>query len=475
MNVAIPFVGPSYKVRSASINAQRCVNLYLEPGGPDGKSPAALLRTPGLRVVLTMPNAPAEIRDMCKFKKTLIVVSGDTVYSVDRDFKITEVGKLGTIAGPVAIISSTNQYIIVDGVTGWVYDLPSNVFAQISSEAFPKGARMVSYLDGMAVVEAPNSAQFSFSKIGDFRVWDGLDFASTEGAPDNIVGHITSHRDIWFLGDDTSEVWTNTEGGLARAGAAFMEVGCAAPFSPCKADNSVFWIGKDENGQGVVWRAQDFRPVRVSDFGVEYALSTYRRIDDARGFVYQQEGHLFYVLMFPSADATWVYDIATGAWHERASWNETTGTFHRHRANCHEFFAGLNLVGDYENGSVYAFDLNEYTDNGAPLVALRTTPALSNQQMQVFYSSLQIDIESGIGLTDGQGSEPKLMMRYSDDSARTWSNRREASMGKMGEYCTRVRFNRLGRGRNRVWEITVSDPVKVVITGAFCTMEAGNA
>lgn len=470
----VSFVGAAYKARSSSINTQRCVNLFLEPGGPDAKSPAALIGTPGLRRLQELPNAPAEIRGLQRFKKRLFVVSGNKVYSFNEAWERTEVGTIGTSTGPVSTVVSTSQMMLVDGATGYVYDEPSNAFVEITDVEFPKGARRASYLDGMGIVESTGTEQFSFSKIGDFRQWDGLDFASAEGAPDNIVSHIVDHRELWLFGESTTEIYVNTSDGLARNGNAFVEVGCAAAFSPAKLDNSIMWLGRDEAGQGTIWRAQDYRPVRVSDFGVEFAIGKYSRIDDAIAYRYQQDGHLFYVLTFPTADATWVYDVATNSWHERAGLRTSDGSLHRHRSNCHEFFAGVHVVGDFENGRMYALDLNVFDDDGVPQMALRQSATLAENQRQIFYGTLQVDIEPGVGLADGQGADPKMMLRYSDDAGRTYSNRRESTMGKIGETLARCRWNRLGRGRNRVWEVSITDPVKRIITGAYCVLGMGS-
>lgn len=474
--VAIPFVGPAYRARSLNINAQRCVNFYLEAGGPNGR-PAALLGTPGLVRKLVLPNAPCEVRCAEVFKGELWVVGGNKLYSITKSWVPTERGTLDTSYGQVSIQANSTQLMMVDGVAGYIWDKTSGEFSRISDPEFPAGARTVSYLDSYFIAETPDTEQFSISALGDGLEWDGTDFTSAEGAPDNIVTHLTDHRQLWVLGETTVQIYENTGNAsfpLEASGTAFIEVGCVAPGSACRFDNSVVWLGQDENGQGIVWRAANYNPSRMSDHGLEYAMSQMERIDDARAFTYQQDGHTFFVLTFPSADQTWHYDAATGSWAERAWFDKSTGSLHRHRANCHAAFAGQNIVGDWQNGMLYALDLAAYTDDGEPILSLRAAPTINEDQAFLFFGSLQVDIEAGVGLPTGQGELPTMMLRYSDDGGHTWSNRREASMGRIGQYGARAKWNRLGRGRNRVFEISISDPVKRVVLGAYADVQKGS-
>jgi hypothetical protein len=202
-------------------------------------------------------------------------------------------------------------------------------------------------------------------------------------------------------------------------------------------------------------------------------------MSDAIGYTYQQDGHAFYVLIFPTAQTTWVYDVATGAWHERAGW--LNGNFVRHRSNCQAVYDGQIVVGDFENGNIYAFDLTDYSDNGQIQKWLRSWRALptgTNNLKRTAQHSLQIDCESGVGTNTGQGSDPQMMLRWSDDGGHTWSNEHWTSMGKIGEYYRRVIWRRLGmtlKLRDRVYEISGTDPVKLAIMGAELNVTPTNA
>jgi hypothetical protein len=244
-------------------------------------------------------------------------------------------------------------------------------------------------------------------------------------------------------------------------------------------DNSVFWLGADARGRGIVYRTNGYKGQRISTHAVEWQIQQYTDISDALAYTYQQDGHTFYVLIFPTANTTWVYDAATQAWHERAGWDN--GEFTRHRSNCQVVYNNEIIVGDYENGNLYAFDLTDYSDNGDIQKWLRTWRALptgTNNLKRTSQHTLQIDCEAGVGINDGQGSNPQMMLRWSDDGGHTWSNEHWMSMGKIGEYYNRAFARRMGmtlKLRDRVYELSGTDPVKIAIMGAQLNVTPTNA
>lgn len=244
-------------------------------------------------------------------------------------------------------------------------------------------------------------------------------------------------------------------------------------------DNSLFWLGADARGQGIVFRANGYSGQRISTHAVEYAIQSYGTISDAIGFTYQQDGHSFYVLTFPTAQRTWVFDVATSAWHERAGF--ANGQFIRHRANCQTFFNNQVVVGDFQNGKIYAYDLDVFADDNLPQKWLRSWRALptgQNNLKRTAQHALQLECETGVGLVTGQGNDPKVMLRFSDDGGHTWSNEKWAGMGKMGNYGFRAFWRRLGmtdKLRDRVYEVSGTDPVKIAIMGAELALSGTNA
>jgi hypothetical protein len=472
MRVRIPFVGPSATARSINADVQRSLNCYVEMDSASPRAPIALYGTPGLRKVATLPTGP--VRACITEGGYVWALAGNTVYRVSSAYVVTTVGTISTSAGEVGMASNGSEIIIVDGVGGYLVTVATATLAIIADADFPAGVKRATYQDGYFVVTGDGSQSFYISGLINGGAWDGLDFASAEGSPDNTVGVISDHRELWLFGANSAEVWVNTGSGdfpFERSGNTFIEHGCAAAGSITKLDNTVFWLGADDRGTGIVWRADGYTPLRISTHATEVAFSGYT-LSDAHGWSYQQDGHGFYVLHFPTDGKTWVYDVATQLWHERA-YRESGGSLTQWRANCHAMLGGLHLVGDSDDGRLYVLDTECYTDDGDAILRLRTTQTQEQLQNRIFYTDLQVDMETGIGLASGQGEDPLLMMRYSNDGGHTWSNIKTATLGKLGEYGARCRFMRLGAGRNRTWEISMTDPVKFVVLGAVVEAQTG--
>ena len=373
--------------------------------------------------------------------------------------------------------SNGTTIMLVDGTNGYSVTPGTNSVDQIINAAFT-GADVVYFVDGYFIFNKPGTGQFQITSLYSTSI-DPLDFATAEGSPDLLVTLIVDHREVWLLGENSTEVYFNSGNSdfpFERIQGAFIEQGCAAKFSAAKMDNSVFWLSADDRGQGMVMRAVGYQPQRVSDHALEYAIGQMSRIDDAVAYTYQQEGHSFYVLNFPTANQTWVFDAATNMWHQRTWRNPTTADVGRHRSNCHMAFADANIVGDWENGNLYRMDLDTFTDNGAPIQRIRACPHLSDPDYRYqIFDSLQVDMQTGVGLPSGQGSDPKAMLRWSTDGGHTWSSELWAPIGKLGERRTRVKWRRLGRSRDRVFEVTITDPVRVAIVGASVVVRTGAA
>jgi hypothetical protein len=524
-----PILGSSYVIRSVNAADNRMVNLYPEVIPEGGKEPAYLQRCPGLALQTTIGTGP--IRGLWSLGNYLYVVSGNEFYKLDSNYAPAALNQLlleddslvlledgSTIlledaassvvgfvsgTGPVSMADNGTQIFIAANPDGYIFNTATDTFAQITDPDFP-GAVTVGYLDGYFVFNEPNSQRVWVTSLLDGLSIDPLDFASAEGSPDGLVSLIIDHREAWLFGTNSVEVWYNSGDAdfpLTRIQGAYNEIGCIAPYSVAKMDNSVFWLGADPRGQGVVYRANGYTGVRISTHAVEFAIQSYGNLADAVGYTYQQDGHTFYVLNFTNADTTWVFDAATGAWHERAGFRN--GDFKRHRGNSHARFNGDPVIGDYQNGRLYAFDLDVYADAGAAQKWLRSWRALptgGNDLKRTAHHSLQIDCETGVGLNgydlydevylgtellqilqteNGEdiildlnattGANPQLMLRWSDDGGHTWNGERQVSMGRIGQYGTRAIFRRLGmtlKLRDRVYEISGTDPVKVAIMGA---------
>jgi hypothetical protein len=504
-----PILGSFSAARSPNAAGNQLINLFPEIIPEAGKEPAFLQRAPGLRFLANVGDGP--VRGLWTFGGYGYAVSGDKFYQIDEFWTVTEKGTV-TGSGPVSMIDNGTQLFIAAGADGFIYNASTDVFAQITDPDFP-GASVVGFIDGYFVFIEPNSQKFWVTELLDGTSIDPLDFASAEGSPDDLVSLIVDHREVWLFGQTSVEVWYNAglpDFPLARIQGAFNEIGCAARASVAKLDNGVFWLGADARGRGIVYRSQGYNGQRISTHAVEWQIQQYSDISDATAYTYQQDGHSFYVLNFPSADITWVYDVATQAWHQRAGW--LNNRFTRHRGDCQMAFNAEIVIGDYLAGAIYAYDPTVYTEAGTMQKWLRSWRALptgANNLKRTAQHTLQLDCESGVGLPgydaydiielatedgdiliteDGsilavdtvatRGADPQVMLRWSDDGGHTWSNEHWRSMGRIGETGRRVIWRRLGmttKLRDRVYEVSGTDPVKIAIMGAELILSPTNA
>jgi hypothetical protein len=469
------FIGPSYKHASVNVDAQQCINMYPEInelGRGKEQEVACLMCTPGKRLLVTAGSGPIRGSWYTSTGRAF-VVSGNKLYEISSTWVSTERGTLNSNTGAVSMSDNGLQLVVVDG-DGYYLTLADNTFAEITDEAFP-GASQVVCQDTFFIFIEPNSGQFFKSNSNSIVI--DPEVVSAEGSPDNLVGLISDHRDLWLAGEKSIEVWFNSGDGdfpFRRNEGAFVEIGLAASFSLAKMNNTVFWLGHDDKGQGMVYQAQGYRPQRISTHPIEQAIQSYGDVSNARAWTYQQDGHYFYVLNFPTPSKTWVFDSTTGIWHERAYLSN--GQLYRDRADCHMFAFGKHVVGDYENGNLYELTRDEKTDNGSPIMRRRRAPHLTSDLNRVFYSLFELDAQMGVGLDGvGQGTDPQVMLRYSDDGGHTWSRSSEkwTSLGKIGQTKNRARWRRLGSSRDRIFEVTITDPVDVVLIGAKLEFEKG--
>ena len=544
-----PILGSTYVARSVNAADARMVNLFPEIVPEAGKEPAFLNRAPGLNLLNTIGTGP--IRGLWAFSSndgTGFVVSGTQLFKIDNAYAATLIGNVsGT--GPVSMADNGTQLFIAANGPSYIYNATTNAFGPITDPDFP-GAVTVAYLDGYFVFNEPNSQKMWVTAFLDGTSIDPLEFQQTAASPDGLVAVIANFREVWAFGTNSIEVWSDTAAldfPLERIPGAFNELGCAAPYSIAKMDNSLFWLGRDRRGQGIVYRANGYAGQRISTHAVEWQIQQYSDLTDAVAYTYQQDGHNFYVLIFPTANTTWVYDAATQAWHERAGF--ANGDFTRHRSNCQMSFNNKIVVGDFENGNIYSFDLEDYSDNGQIQKWLRSWRALptgQNNLKRTAQHSLQLDCETGVGLNlfpaydaeeltaeDGNiliaeyvqneitaetgevltteagdgfeplvdaaaypvpfvppmmlstigypaapGYDPQVMLRWSDDGGHTYSNEHWVSIGKIGEYYRRAIWRRLGmtlKLRDRVYEVSGTDPVKIAIMGAELMLSPTNA
>lgn len=484
------FIGGAYQAASITQDDQELINWYPEvdptkaaednpttPGTETGRGVIALYPTPGLDVLIeSFPAREVRGFHVLPGGATLLAVVGGSLYSITTRYVATLVGALSSSVGRVYITDNGVAAYITDGNNRYSYIWGTSTFAVVSDGAF-NGADVCDEVDNFIIYNRPGTNQWGCTNVGAVTS-GGTNLGAKLGYSDNIVSIIADHRQVLILGEVYSERWVNVGSfpfPFAIIPGSSIQHGLQAANSVARLGEGIAYLASDTRGNAtvVMWGASMPSPQRISTFAVENAIQSYSTTDDAIAYSYAQSGHEFYVLTFPTADVTWSFDIATGYWHKRAWRDPNTGIYHRHRSNCAAVFNGQVIVGDYENGKIYAFSQTKYTDDGDPLPCVRRCRHLTSDLKRQFFYDLQIQFQPGVGLQTGQGSDPEFILRWSNDGGFTFGNDHLVKIGKAGKYKHRAIKRRLGYARDRVYEVVITDPVYRAVISANLNASSG--
>ena len=372
------------------------------------------------------------------------------------------------------ILNISKNATATQGTDSFTVNIP--VFGQITDPALLAASR-VAFIEGWLVFSQPGTRTFfTNANVPYTLLFAGSFYALKDSSTDNLVTLFENNRELWLIGERTSEVWYNSGNQnfpFVRIPSIGPQIGCAATHSITRIGPELVWLARNEQGQNIVVKQVNYEWQRISTHAVDHALASYDVVNDAIGYAYEEDGHWFYVLTFPTADVTWVYDGKSGLWHKRLSYDTAAGMYHRHRSNAYCQVADVRLVGDYQNGSIYQMSRNFYSDNGAPIRCQRRAPHVWKKQnrKRIFHGWLQVEFTPGVGLQTGQGNSPQAMLRWSNDGGLTWSNEHWTSIGAAGETRNRAIWRRLGHARDRVYELNYSDPTARDIIGVTLFFE----
>ncbi len=588
-------VGGSYRSASVSADAQMTMNLYVENiESGMGKSTAALYRTPGLKQLYNLGPAGFRGNGLLTINGRTFAVTGTQFIellapNLNPNFVVR--GAIVNDGKPIFAAVSQTQVVFVSAGNMYVFTLATNAFAQV--QAFDQNTGLgllgtpaqVRFADGFFFCLIANSSQIQVSNPGDGSTWQGVAQTTVSVFPDSVAAIFENQRLLWVFGATATQPYFDSGNfpfPYDVIQGAKIEQGIAAPASPVKADNSIFWMGQDERGSGIFWRADGYTPRRISTHAMEYEWSTYPTIADLVTYSYQEQGHTFIVLNFPTAQKTWCYDVATGEWLQKGFWNAQAGNFTMHRAFCHTFNPALggHLVGDPTTGAVYQQSSGILSDFGNPIRRVRRAPHIAKEEARIFHAELQVAVETGLGpqfqgaavptiipMLDASGAlrsfqmgengifqapldpagdissaetlfindeanttswritisalgvisatlqaryidsypvaipfvsilgdqnwtlellnlgggiadlvaipqgivgrGPLMTLKWSNDGGHSWSDGIDRDCGQAGEYRTRVIWRRLGQARDRVYEISMTDPADWKIVDAY--------
>jgi len=458
--------GQSRQERSLPFNAERNMNFFTVTD-ESGKESTSNYGTPGLGLFSDYGVGP--VRN-CFYSSTgrAFFISGGILYESFSSGSAVSRGTLQNSSGNLTIDENPFQLGICDGNFVYMFTYATNTFVKVTDPDLP-AAGSICFLDGYFIINKVGTGQFYISALNDGTSWDALDFATAESSPDALYRVISAVGQLWLLGTETGEIWTNTGDSafpFERISGAKMEMGIASPYTAVAVDNSLFWLGQDRRGRGVVYRARGFQPQRISTNAIEYALQKVADLSQITAYTYQQDGHVFYVLTGGGLETTLVYDISTQLWHERG-FLESNGTYGLHLGACCMFAFGKILLGSRLDGKLYEMSFDYKDDDGTPIRRERIFTHISDEGKNLRYSSLDVGFEVGVGTQTGQGYDPQAYLYISKDGGRTWSDGYPRPIGKVGKYNTKVCWRRIAVDRQMTFKLVVSDPVWCAITGAY--------
>lgn len=520
--VSFGFVGPSYNYPTVKFDCQRCVNMYVETSeDPNSEEQQALITVPGKAVKwnITPPRGVGTRRMyVLRGSQRLFAVIGSGFYELFDNGLFIQRFQLATVEGRVEIDDNGRQMMIVDGTRTYMFTLedrlnhpantmynPSEGTVEVINPAPPPDT-IVQTVDQLPISSSVTfqDGYFLFNEVGTYRMYawnpdfpilpgfyadsngnfpfNSTSFGLCDTTADSVTNLASNLQNIFIFGTRSYEVWYNaarpeTLFPYDRMSNTTYEIGCIAPRSLATGLNTIYFVGGSPNGYGSIYRTSGSSPVRISTAPIEYYLNSLTDISDAIGYVYHESGHDFYCVTFPTGNKTFCYDLKENCWHERMSLNLFNGHEDRDRAQFGAFFKNENYVGDWQTGKIYHTSLEYFVDDQLPLIRKRVSPHVHSQQNRVAYSRLSFDVLVGTAKTEGppgspvQGSDPKAMIRYSDDAGFTWSNELWMTLGKRGHFRQVSNLWKLGISRNRVFEWSCSEPIMTQIYGAYVTVE----
>ena len=469
------FVGASYISQAITADQEDLINWYPERMESQGATTEmALYPTPGVDLLSTAAAGAGRAHLFMDGREYAVI--GSVFYEIDSAGAQTNRGTVAIDGNPATISSNGDggaQIFITSGTNGYIFDLLTSAFSQV---AFLNGkATFGDQLDGYFLVLDASTSTFYISNLLDGTTWDPLDFAQRSIAPDPWVSMKVLNRYVYLLGEQTSEAWYNTGASpfpFAPHPSGFMQYGISAPYSRAIIGNQLCWVGGSKDGRANILSVTGFTPEVISTYPLQFAISNYQTIEDAQGDSYSDLGHNFYIVTFPSVGITWAFDTETRLWAKRGTWIDEDSEYSVWRPRWHAFAFGQHRMLDAETGAVYNMSSEFLADvDDRAIRRLRRAPALMDENERVFYSKFSVDLQPATTtVISGQGEDPQIGMRFSDDGGQTWSSEQWRSAGRIGQYLIRVEWNRLGCGRRRVFEVFVTDPIPWRLTAAYMTL-----
>lgn len=465
----IPLLGPTQEARSSKVNAQRSVNMFPSIEKSGAKNEIVMYPTPGLSLTNT-PGSGYTRSNSVKWNGSLYQVIGAQVVKINSSGIGTVIGTLLTSTGRCWLTRGRSFVMIVDGTDGYYTD--GNTVSRITDVDFTGlNPTHCAWLDGYFIANGADE-EYGISALDNPASWAAADRGSAEGAPDDVLALTATNKDLYLIGDDTTEVHYNSGNATFPFEAypgGIIDVGIEAVYSLARTPFGLIWLGTTDNGDAAIVRVRGLQVDIISDDDLNYQINQLSSTRDAFSMAWRRHGRTFYAITFPTDDRTWVVDLTTMLPHELKS--DGIG---RWRVAGIGRIGNLFVCGDYNNGNLYTMSDSVYTENGSTIERMRVSQTVHSNNREITFNRVVLDVEAGVGLTSGQGSDPQVMLTYSDDGGKTWSSEMSRSIGAIGKYKKRVTWDNLGTSYGRQFKFRLTDPVRFVMLGAYADIEVAS-
>lgn len=453
----VPFFSVGQQGKSYSVTAQRHLNLYGEITDDPDKYPTVFYGTPGTTLRKSFGDTP--VRGWIAIGSLYYLVHRGTFWEVNNAGTSTSRGTIDTTSGYVNMAYDGTRILMATGTSLYRYTPGTTTFVKVSDGDAPQAAKTVTWLAGNFIVDQGSGDAFQTSL--DSIAWDPLDFATAESNPDGLVRVFTDNGELLLAGENTWEFWGISGGqdfGFSAITGTTGEVGLAARWSLCKFNQGIAFLGKPRQGQVQVFYEKGYRFTPISSQEIDYLINSYASVADATSYSYMLGGHPMLQINFPSAGKSWLFDASTKLW-SPLEYGLNGG---RHRGELQLDFINKTIISDYSNGNIYNLDSTVYTDNGTAIASEIVSRHIFSGDKRVRIDQLFVDMQVGTGTATGQGVNPQVMLQMSKNNGATWGSELWVKLGKVGEYLQRVVWRRLGVGRDFLFKLRITDPVKRV-------------
>ncbi len=462
----LSIIGSSNSYIHPLVDSQRTVNMYIHSDN-DSLLPA-LIDMPGYAKIVEISETLVGRQLFTNFNSDrLYGVIGDRIYLFDSLLVPNSLGTIETSVGNVTIANNNNNEVIfVDGASGWLFDETASTLTKITTAGFPSSPEFVVYIDGYFIVNKGGTPSFYVSDLNNGTAWDEFRFDSLTAQPNNVVGLGTVHRQLFVIGEISTEVFYDAGGSdfpFRRQNNLILPYGCAASGSIATGQNRLFWLSNDENGVGSIVMTDGTIPVRISTPNIEIAIQSYASVQDAKAYIYKIDGHIFYEINFTAANHSWVYDLTTNKWFER----EYEGG-NRYKGQAQSYFQGKHYLLLYDEGNLYELS-SAYSYHGTEMfrrdrTGIRIKDPVSHE---IIVNEIGINFLQGVGDATGLYADPQVFLSLSEDGGVTFGERIPASLGRIGERRFKTFWYRLGYFNDLVIRLECYAKVKLIILDSY--------